>query len=57
VALARSVDRVLLVADVGETRRATESLVQVRANLLGVVLNRVPICGSGGYYHCREYHE
>jgi non-specific protein-tyrosine kinase len=53
--LAQGVDGVLLVVDAGETRRevarrAAESLTQVGANLIGVVLNRVPM-RRGGYYY------
>jgi capsular exopolysaccharide synthesis family protein len=59
--LARNVDGVLLVVDVGETRRevarrAVESLRQVGANLIGVVLNRVPSRRSGYYYYYQEYY-
>jgi non-specific protein-tyrosine kinase len=57
--LAQAVDGVLLVVDVGETRRAdarrtAQSLQQVRANLAGVVLNRVPTHKDGYYY--ASYH-
>jgi succinoglycan biosynthesis transport protein ExoP len=53
--LARSVDAVLLVIDAGKVRRqmakrAVEDLRQVEANLIGVVLNRMPD-SFGGYYH------
>jgi capsular exopolysaccharide synthesis family protein len=53
--LAQEVDGVLLVVDAGETRRdvvqrAAESLQQVGAHLIGVVLNRVST-GRGGYYY------
>lgn len=53
--LARSVDAVLLVIDVGKVRRqdakrAVEDLQQVEANLIGVVLNRIP-ASFGGHYH------
>ena len=59
--LAQNVDGVLLVVDAGETRRgiaqhAVESLRQVGANVIGVVLNRVST-GKGGYYHYQEYYE
>jgi capsular exopolysaccharide synthesis family protein len=62
VVLAQLVDGVLLVLDAGETRRdvaqrAVESLRQVDANLIGVVLNRVPSRrGSGYYYYYRHYY-
>jgi non-specific protein-tyrosine kinase len=53
--LAQGVDGVLLVVDAGETRRqialqAVESLRQVGANVIGVVLNRVST-RKGSYYH------
>jgi len=60
--LAPAVDGVLLVVEAGETRRemarrAVESLRQVGANLIGVVINGV---GSGKrgyyYYYYRYYH-
>jgi Mrp family chromosome partitioning ATPase len=59
--LAQGVDGVILVIDVGETRRevarrAAEGLVQVGANLIGVVLNRVPI-RRGGYYYYYYHHD
>jgi len=59
-ALAQAVDGVLLVLEAGHTRRqvarqAVESLRQVGANLVGVVLNRVPTRKSGYYYS--SYHE
>lgn len=54
--LAREVDGVVLVVEVGKTRRAAaqqavESLQQVGANVLGVVLNGVPGRGGGYYYY------
>jgi Mrp family chromosome partitioning ATPase len=57
-ALAQAVDGVLLVLEAGKTRRqaarhAVESLHQVGANLVGVVLNAVPT-HRGSYYY---YHE
>jgi capsular exopolysaccharide synthesis family protein len=57
--LAQAVDGVLLVLKAGDTRHeaarhAVESLRQVGANLVGVVLNAVPTY-SGSYYH--SYHE
>jgi non-specific protein-tyrosine kinase len=59
--LAQSVDGVLLVVDAGETRRgiaqhAVESLRQVGANVIGVVLNRVPTSKAGYYYYYHEYY-
>jgi succinoglycan biosynthesis transport protein ExoP len=58
--LAQGVDGVLLVIDAGQTRRgaakrAVESLRQVGANLVGVVLNAVPT-HRGGYYYYYEYY-
>jgi capsular exopolysaccharide synthesis family protein len=60
--LAQAVDGVLLVVDAGETtqddaQRAAESLQQVGARLIGVVLNRVS-AGRGGnyYYKYKEYY-
>jgi capsular exopolysaccharide synthesis family protein len=61
VILAQAVDGVLLVVDAGETaqdvvRRAAESLQQVGAHLVGVVLNKMP-AGRSGYHHAyREYY-
>jgi len=57
-ALAQAVDGVLLVLEAGKTRRqaaryAVESLHQVGASLVGVVLNAVPT-HKGSYYY---YHE
>ena len=57
-ALAQAVDGVLLVLEAGKTRRqaarhAVESLHQVGASLVGVVLNAVP-AHKGSYYY---YHE
>jgi capsular exopolysaccharide synthesis family protein len=54
--LARAVDGVLLVLEAGHTRReaarrAVESLRQVGANLMGVVLNAVPTHNGSNYYY------
>jgi capsular exopolysaccharide synthesis family protein len=54
--LATQSDGVLLVLDVGQTRRdaarrAVESLRQVNARIVGVLLNRVPTNGGGYYYY------
>jgi succinoglycan biosynthesis transport protein ExoP len=59
-ALAQAVDGVLLVLEAGHTRRgaarqAVESLRQVGANLVGVVLNAVPTHKGSYYYYF--YHE
>ncbi len=59
--LAQEVDGVLLVIDAGETRRevaqrATESLRQVGAHVIGVVLNRVST-GRGSYYYYYYYQQ
>jgi capsular exopolysaccharide synthesis family protein len=60
VALAPAVDGVLLVVQAGLTpresaQRAAESLRQVGANLIGVVLNAVPF-EKGGYYAYDKYY-
>jgi non-specific protein-tyrosine kinase len=59
--LAVQTDGVLMVADAGKTRRmvarqAVESLRNVGANLLGVVVNRLSARGSGGYYYYHYYY-
>ncbi len=56
MALAREVDGVLLVVQAGVTRRpalrqALESLQQVGARVIGVVLNGIPTHKGGYYYH------
>lgn len=58
--LGTQTDGVLLIADVGQTRRklatqAVERFQQVGANLLGVVLNRLKP-GRGGYYYYYYYY-
>jgi succinoglycan biosynthesis transport protein ExoP len=58
--LAQHVDGVLLVVEAGRTRRgaaqhAVESLRQVNANVLGVVLNAVPRRRGGGYSYYYYY--
>jgi len=58
--LATQSDGVLLVLDVGQTRRdaarrAVESLRQVNARIVGVLLNRVPTKGGGYYYYYYYY--
>ena len=55
VLLAKQVDGVLLVVKAGATRRgaarqAVENLAKVRADLLGVILNRFA-AGAAGYYY------
>jgi capsular exopolysaccharide synthesis family protein len=60
--LARGVDGVLLVLEAGHTRRevarhAVESLRQVGANLVGVVLNAVPTHNGSDYYHYPEEYD
>jgi len=59
--LGQMVDGVLLVVNAGETRRdmarqAVESLRQVGANVIGVVLNRVPTRRGGYYYYYPHYY-
>ena len=58
--LAQRVDGVLLVIEAGRTRRtvaqhAVENLRQINANLLGVVLNAVPLRKAGYYYYQKYY--
>lgn len=52
---------VLLVVDAGNTRRgmakrAAEELRRVRANLLGVIVNRLSVRGGGQYYYQYYYY-
>jgi capsular exopolysaccharide synthesis family protein len=59
-ALAQAADGVLLVLHAGKTRRraarhALESLRQVGANLVGIVLNAVPAHRGSDYYY--QYHK
>lgn len=59
--LGTKVDGVVLVNDTGHTRstearRAAEELRRARANLLGVVLNRLTIGSSGYNYYYYYYH-
>jgi succinoglycan biosynthesis transport protein ExoP len=54
--LGSKLDGVILVNDSGNTRtvearRAVEELRRGRVNLLGVVLNRMPLGGRGSYYY------
>ena len=54
--LGSRLDGVVLVSDSGNTRnaearRAVEELHRGRVNLLGIVLNRVPLGGRGSYYY------
>ncbi len=54
--LSRQADGVLLVLHAGRTsrdvaRRTVAALQQVQAHVLGVVLNRMPVRGSGYYYY------
>jgi succinoglycan biosynthesis transport protein ExoP len=58
--LSTQVDAVLLVVDVGSTRRvlarrALEALKQVNARVIGVTLNRMP--RGGGYYYDYYHYE
>ncbi len=60
-ALAQAVDGVVLVVDAGATRRgaaqqAVENLRQVGANVIGAVLNNVPMTRRGGYYYYYYYY-
>ncbi|MFL7809022.1 MAG: polysaccharide biosynthesis tyrosine autokinase, partial [Anaerolineae bacterium] len=61
VILGSKVDGVLLVTDAGSTRRhaaekAVEELRRVKANLLGVVLNRLSGRRNGYYYYYNYYY-
>ena len=54
--LGSRMDGAILVNDFGntrtaESRRAADELRRVRVNLLGVVLNRMPLGGRGSYYY------
>jgi capsular exopolysaccharide synthesis family protein len=54
--LASYLDGVVMVVGSGtvgrdEARHARDQLHKVKANVLGVVLNKVPVNGSGYYYH------
>ena len=60
VVLASQVDGVLLVLEAGRTRsgpalQAKQQLERVGANIVGVVLNKVPI-GRDGYYYSHYYY-
>ena len=59
--LSTVVDATMLVVDHGRTRRAaaaqaTERLMNVGGNLLGIVLNRLPPNGDGYYYYHYYYY-
>ena len=59
--LAPNIDGVLLIVHAGKTRRqallqAVEGLYQVGGNLIGAVLNSVPV-GRGGYYYNYSYYD
>jgi Mrp family chromosome partitioning ATPase len=58
--LAAGADGVLLVVEAGRTRRegaekAVESLRNVKARIVGVLINRAPTRGSGSYYYYYYY--
>lgn len=61
--LSTIVDGTILVCAVGEadinaTKRAKDLLNKVNANILGIVLNKVPISGDGYYkYHYSQYYD
>jgi capsular exopolysaccharide synthesis family protein len=60
--LAQRVDGVLLVLQAGRTRRAEaqhaiERLRQVNANVIGAVLNSVPMRKGGHYYYYHRYYD
>jgi capsular exopolysaccharide synthesis family protein len=59
--LATQSDGVLLVLDAGRTRRelagrALSALQQVKARVVGAVLNRMPVRGPGSYYYYYYYY-
>jgi len=59
--LATQSDGVLLVLDAGHTRRdmagrALSALQQVKARVVGAVLNRMPVRGPGSYYYYYYYY-
>ncbi|MGQ9804225.1 MAG: polysaccharide biosynthesis tyrosine autokinase [Anaerolineae bacterium] len=61
IALAGAVDGVLLVTKAGVTRRpafqqTVEALQRVGANIIGVVINAVPVHGRGYYYYGYHYY-
>lgn len=61
VVLGARVDGVLLVTDIGATRRAmarraVEELARARARVLGLVANRLPTKRGGGYYYQYAYY-
>jgi len=60
--LAMETDGVLLVAEAGRTRRTAaqqtvEQLQQLGANIIGVVLNGVPVPRSKDYYYYEYHHQ
>jgi Mrp family chromosome partitioning ATPase len=61
--LSTMVDGVVMMTESGRTRagdmrKATEELRRVRANLLGIVLNRVPMSqGNYNYYYYKSNSE
>jgi len=61
VALSSSVDGVLVVAKIGNTKQAAlvkaiEQLRQVNANIMGVVINDINLRSSRYYYYYRNYY-
>lgn len=60
--LSRLVDGVIIVVDYGTSTyemalKAKENLERVNANILGMVINRVPVTKSYGYYYYYYYYE
>lgn len=58
--LSRYVDGTILVIDFGHvpeemTQKARDQLQNVKANILGVVINRIPANGYGYYYYQQYY--
>ncbi len=61
VALSSSVDGVIVVAKIGNTKQAAlvkaiEQLRQVNANIMGVVINDINLRSSRYYYYYRNYY-
>jgi len=60
--LSRLVDGVIIVVNYGTSTyemalKAKENLERVNANILGMVINRVPVTKSYGYYYYCYYYE
>ena len=60
--LARQLDGVLLVVESAQTRevaakRAAQGLLKVKANVLGVAVNRIPYRLAGSHYYYYDYYQ